>query len=123
MTDHSGQAIAVIGAGAMGRGIAQVFAQSGFDVALYDAVPEAIDAASKQIHKLLDRAVEKGRMSVDDAGAVYITSTLHRLNNDLDPDPVDEFLLDISGSGVNNTDAYLLKLFDAPPAPSFSIEA
>ena len=67
--------IAVIGAGAMGRGIAQVFAQSGFDVAMYDAVPEAIEAASKQVHKVLDRAVEKGKLSADDALA-----TKSRLN-------------------------------------------
>ena len=73
------QQIAVIGAGAMGRGIAQVFAQSGFDVAMYDAVPEATDAASKQIHKLLDRAVEKGRMSADDAAATK--SRLHTVAN------------------------------------------
>ena len=37
--------IAVIGAGAMGRGIAQIFAQSGHQVLLHDARGEAIEAA------------------------------------------------------------------------------
>jgi 3-hydroxybutyryl-CoA dehydrogenase len=34
--------IGVIGSGTMGHGIAQVFAQAGFDVRLHDAVPAAI---------------------------------------------------------------------------------
>jgi 3-hydroxybutyryl-CoA dehydrogenase len=61
--------MAVIGAGTMGRGIAQVFAQSGYDVFLHDAIADALQAASGQIQKLLARAVEKGRMSADDAAA------------------------------------------------------
>jgi len=61
--------IAVIGAGTMGRGIAQVFAQSGYAVRLYDVIPKALDDAQSQISKMLDRAVEKGKMSSDEAGA------------------------------------------------------
>ncbi len=79
MTEAGHKKVAVIGAGAMGRGIAQVFAQSGFDVAMYDAVPAAIDAAPKQIHKMLDRAVQKGKMSADDAGAAK--ARLHPVTN------------------------------------------
>ncbi len=63
------ESVTVIGAGTMGRGIAQVFAQAGFAVFLHDALPEALDAASGQIRKLLDRAVEKGKLSADDAAA------------------------------------------------------
>ncbi len=61
--------IGVIGAGTMGRGIAQIFAQAGFEVALFDAFPDAVRAASTQIHKMLDRAVEKGKLSEEDATA------------------------------------------------------
>ncbi|MGB2985812.1 MAG: 3-hydroxyacyl-CoA dehydrogenase family protein, partial [Phycisphaerae bacterium] len=62
--------VAVIGTGTMGRGIAQVFAQSGYDVYMHDAVPAALESAKGQIKKLLDRAVEKGRMAGEDAVAI-----------------------------------------------------
>ena len=67
----SGQSerVAVIGAGTMGRGIAQVVAQAGFEVALFDTVPAALESATKQIHQMLDRAVEKGKLTRDDAAA------------------------------------------------------
>jgi 3-hydroxybutyryl-CoA dehydrogenase len=53
----------------MGRGIAQVFAQSGYEVRLFDVVPDALGAATGQIAKMLDRAVEKGKMTAPDASA------------------------------------------------------
>ena len=59
--------IAVIGAGTMGRGIAQVFAQAGYDVSIFDAFPAALDDGMKQINKMLDRAAEKGVIKPDDA--------------------------------------------------------
>lgn len=61
--------IAVLGAGTMGRGIAQVFAQSGFDVRLFDVFPAALDAAQSQIKSMLDKAVEKGKLTAGDASA------------------------------------------------------
>jgi len=63
----SGTTIAVIGAGTMGRGIAQVFAQAGYEVSLFDAFPAALDEGVRQIAKMLDRAVEKGNIKPDDA--------------------------------------------------------
>lgn len=69
MNGTSTKSMAVIGAGAMGRGIAQVFAQSGFDVGLFDLAPAALESASAHIEKMLTRAVEKGRMSSEDATA------------------------------------------------------
>jgi 3-hydroxybutyryl-CoA dehydrogenase len=65
----SNKAIAVIGAGTMGRGIAQVFAQAGYEVALFDAFPAALEDGVKQIGKMLDRAAEKGVIKPDDAAA------------------------------------------------------
>jgi 3-hydroxybutyryl-CoA dehydrogenase len=61
--------IGVVGAGTMGNGIAQVFAQSGFDVVLHDAAPAALDRARQTIEKSLGRFVEKGRLSADDRAA------------------------------------------------------
>ncbi len=55
--------IVVAGAGQMGAGIAQVCAQSGFDVVLYDINQEAVDRGIHTIDRLLTRAVEKGRMT------------------------------------------------------------
>ena len=59
----------VIGAGTMGRGIAQVFAQAGYEVALFDAFPAALEDGVKQIGKMLDRAAEKGVIKPDDAAS------------------------------------------------------
>ncbi|HVL66055.1 MAG TPA: 3-hydroxybutyryl-CoA dehydrogenase [Vicinamibacterales bacterium] len=55
--------IGVIGAGTMGNGIAQVFAQAGYDVHLVDAVPQALDRARTTIEKSLGKLVEKGRLA------------------------------------------------------------
>lgn len=62
--------IGVIGAGQMGRGIAQVAAASGWDVLLLDAKEEALRSAMKKIRQGLDRAVEKRTLAKDQVGAV-----------------------------------------------------
>ncbi|MFQ5462541.1 MAG: 3-hydroxyacyl-CoA dehydrogenase family protein [Phycisphaerae bacterium] len=69
MTHNAGTTVAVIGAGTMGRGIAQVFAQSGFGVQLFDVVESALSDATQQIKSMWDRAVKKERMSADDAAS------------------------------------------------------
>ena len=61
--------VGVIGAGTMGNGIAQVFAQSGYEVRLCDAVPAAIDRAKTTIEKSLGKFVEKGKLSAQDRDA------------------------------------------------------
>ena len=58
---HEIQRIAVIGAGTMGRGIAQNAATAGIDVVLVDAVPAALSAAVASIASMLDKLVEKGK--------------------------------------------------------------
>src|SRR5688500_4930174 len=50
--------IAVVGAGLMGHGIAQVFALAGRDVVLTDANPEALPKARDGIARILDLFVE-----------------------------------------------------------------
>lgn len=66
--------IGVLGSGTMGSGIAQVAAQSGFSVILYDISPDMLTKAVSQIDSQLKRAVEKGRMTQKDA-----QSTLKRI--------------------------------------------
>jgi 3-hydroxybutyryl-CoA dehydrogenase len=51
--------VAVIGGGTMGNGIAHVFAQSGFDVALVDVSKEMLDKALATIDKNMSRQVKK----------------------------------------------------------------
>ena len=53
---------AVIGAGTMGNGIAHVFAQHGWEVALVDSVPAALEKATATIRANLDRQVKKGTL-------------------------------------------------------------
>ncbi|AJE21543.1 3-hydroxyacyl-CoA dehydrogenase, NAD binding [Azotobacter chroococcum NCIMB 8003] len=55
--------IGVIGSGAMGRGIAQLFATAGVQVLLHDSRREAIDQALAYNREALERAAAKGRLS------------------------------------------------------------
>jgi 3-hydroxybutyryl-CoA dehydrogenase len=55
--------IAVIGSGTMGNGIAHVFAQNGFSVALIDTSAEALEKGLATIARNLDRIVAKGNLS------------------------------------------------------------
>ncbi len=62
--------IGVIGAGQMGGGIAQVAAQSGYEVVLHDLSEDFLARGMAVIEKNLNRSVSKGRMSEEDAKAV-----------------------------------------------------
>ena len=61
--------IGVIGAGTMGHGIAQVFAQSGFPVTLVDVAQPMLDRAQTAIEKSLGKFVEKGKLTAADRDA------------------------------------------------------
>ena len=59
--------VAVIGAGTMGNGIAQVFASGGSQVLLVDTNADALASGQATIEKNLGRMVSKGRMAKEDA--------------------------------------------------------
>ncbi len=66
--------IMVVGAGQMGGGIAQVAAQSGFEVILNDLKPEYLAKGLAFMGKLLDRGIEKGKVTAEQK-----TATLARI--------------------------------------------
>lgn len=55
--------IAVVGAGTMGAGIAQVSASAGYKTVLYDISESAVTKGMKEIEKNLSKAVERGKIS------------------------------------------------------------
>ena len=58
--------IGVVGAGTMGSGIAQVFAQAGFSVRLIDVAQPLLDRARGAVEKSLAKFVDKGTLSAAD---------------------------------------------------------
>jgi 3-hydroxybutyryl-CoA dehydrogenase len=71
--------ITVIGAGTMGNGIAQVFAQSNFTVVLFDINEEALNKAMLIIRNSLDRLVQKDVFTSEASDQIFnrITVTKH----------------------------------------------
>ncbi|HIV57506.1 MAG TPA: 3-hydroxyacyl-CoA dehydrogenase family protein [Candidatus Stackebrandtia faecavium] len=69
--------VAIIGAGLMGSGIAQVAAVAGWQVTLHDRSMEAAEAGIANIRKSVDKFVSKGKMAQEDASAAVdrITAT------------------------------------------------
>jgi 3-hydroxybutyryl-CoA dehydrogenase len=57
--------IGVVGAGTMGHGIAQVAAQSGYEVVLVDAAPTALERGAAQVGKGLERLVAKEKLTAE----------------------------------------------------------
>lgn len=53
--------IAVIGAGTMGAGIAQVCAQAGWKTALYDAFPDSLERGMQRIDSFWDKGIARGK--------------------------------------------------------------
>lgn len=68
------ETIGIVGAGAMGRGIAQIAAQAGFGVVLFDVNAEAVTAARESLRQTWDKLVAKGKVSSDAA-----TQSLQRI--------------------------------------------
>ena len=67
--------ILVVGAGLMGAGIAQVAAQAGHAVTLYDNPAGAAEAAKTKLTQTLDGLVAKGKLTADAAQATLARIT------------------------------------------------
>lgn len=77
------QIVGVVGAGAMGRGIAQVAALGGLDVVLYDSRPGAVKQARDFIASMIARMVDKGTLKSPDADAAVARLALKTAIQDL----------------------------------------
>jgi 3-hydroxybutyryl-CoA dehydrogenase len=87
--------IGVVGAGTMGNGIAQVFAQAGFGVRLVDTAADALARARAGIEKSLGKLVEKGKLSAEDRDGALRRLTMGSALEDLgDADYVIEAIVE-----------------------------
>ncbi|WP_414828881.1 3-hydroxyacyl-CoA dehydrogenase [Alteromonas sp. H39] len=84
MADSQIKQVAVIGAGAMGRGIAQLMLQSGLSVKLFDLDSDMLDDAQKTVFSMLDKLVSKGKLSEQLANNARDALSLHSAD-DLHP--------------------------------------
>ncbi len=87
--------IGIVGAGTMGRGIAQVFAQARYRVGLYDSAPGQVERAAKSIRDSLGRMDRAGKLKepveaieariegVDDIGALSNASLVIEAINEV----------------------------------------
>lgn len=66
MDAYTMKTAAVLGSGTMGNGIAQVLAQTGIEVRLYDIAPHQLEKAMAAVRGNLDKGVEKGKVSADE---------------------------------------------------------
>lgn len=71
--------VAVIGAGTMGSGIAQVCAQTGWETKLYDAFSDSLDRGFSTINEFWMKGISRGKNSEDEVKSW--TKNLHRLEN------------------------------------------
>ena len=67
--------IAVIGAGTMGNGIAQVCATTGYQITLIDIVPEQLERALASIRKSVEKLHSKGRLTDEQREAALANIT------------------------------------------------
>lgn len=98
------QTIFIVGAGTMGSGIAQVAAQSGFSVRLYDISPQQLERARSTISANLDRLVKKEKLTTADKEA-----TLARIETATQLDGV--AVADLVIEAASENEALKLELF------------
>ena len=102
--------IGILGAGIMGAGIAQVAAAAGFTVVLRDIEDRFVEKGLSVIKKNMDKAVEKGKMSAEDANTLLgrVTGTVDLNKAVADADLVIEAVIenmDIKKSVIKELDA------------------
>ena len=69
MTTPAFPTVGIVGTGAMGRGIAQIAAQAGSVVRLFDTQPDAVAKAQAALGAQWDKLAEKGKLTPDAAAA------------------------------------------------------
>jgi 3-hydroxybutyryl-CoA dehydrogenase len=91
--------VGVVGAGTMGSGIAQVFAQAGFRVRLVDVAEPMLDRGRATVERSLSRFVDKGMLSAADRdqalGRLHLTTGLDDL---ADADYIVEAIVEDAGA-------------------------
>ena len=79
----SERTVGIVGAGLMGSGIAESAARAGLRVRVYEPAEAPLDGSRERIRASVDRAVERGKMSAEDAdalvGRVSWSTDLHEL--------------------------------------------
>ncbi|MCH1541346.1 MAG: 3-hydroxyacyl-CoA dehydrogenase family protein [Candidatus Poseidonia sp.] len=82
------QRVAVIGAGTMGAGIAQVCAQAGWKTSLYDAFPEGLQRGMQRIDAFWDKGIARGKTTAEQKAVweknLYATSSMEEAVGDAD---------------------------------------
>ncbi|MBF4695642.1 3-hydroxybutyryl-CoA dehydrogenase [Fusibacter ferrireducens] len=77
--------IGILGAGTMGAGIVQIFAQNGYDVVMRDLNEEVLNKGIKGIEKAYSKMVTKGKLTEDDKiaslGRIHPTSNVQDLRD------------------------------------------
>ncbi|MBL4809195.1 MAG: 3-hydroxybutyryl-CoA dehydrogenase [Phycisphaerales bacterium] len=86
--DHGIKTIGIIGSGQMGGGIAQIGAVHGFKTIIYDLSDNALTKCKTLHEKLLARAVQKERMTQNEAAAALANITYASNIEALDPSDI-----------------------------------
>ena len=76
--------IAVLGAGTMGRGIAQVAAGGGYETCLFDIAGDALERARDTVDRNLDKGVELRKLDPDVMTPLEALQALAELKKKLD---------------------------------------
>jgi len=69
MSNFTIDSLGIVGTGAMGRGIAQIAAQAGLAVNLFDTNPQAVAAARQYLQDTFAKLTEKGKLSAEEGAA------------------------------------------------------
>ncbi|MDE2293420.1 MAG: 3-hydroxybutyryl-CoA dehydrogenase, partial [Elusimicrobia bacterium] len=76
------ETLGIVGAGTMGRGIAQLALQSGLRVVLNDADPSALEKSREAVRASLDKAADKKKITPEEAAAAQARlETAHQLSD------------------------------------------
>lgn len=86
--------VAVVGAGTMGQGIAQIAAMAGYEVSLYDLNQEVLNKGFLKIESNLDKGVERGKVTKEAKDLALSNITTSTQKDDLKADVVIEAIIE-----------------------------